>query len=129
MNAASGARAWPSELRLSPARDALTVSFEDGARFTLAAEYLRVESPSAEVKGHGGQKPPPVTGKENVKITALDPVGNYAVRIGFDDGHDSGIFTWKYLRELGEKGQDLFAEYERELAAKGMNRDTPGIAR
>ena len=111
MNAASGARAWPSELRLSPARDALTVSFEDGARFTLAAEYLRVESPSAEVKGHGGQKPPPVTGKENVKITALDPVGNYAVRIGFDDGHDSGLYSWDYLHKLGAEKDRIWAAY------------------
>jgi DUF971 family protein len=111
MNPASGARAWPSELRLSPARDALTVSFEDGACFTLAAEYLRVESPSAEVKGHGGQKPPPVTGKENVKITALEPVGNYAVRIGFDDGHDSGLYSWDYLYRLGAEKDRIWAAY------------------
>ena len=91
---------WPAELRVSPARNALTILFEDGARITLKAETLRVLSPSAEVRGHGGAKPPPLRGKEKVKITSLDPVGNYAVRIVFDDGHDSGLYSWDYLREL-----------------------------
>ena len=95
---------WPTELRLNPEKNSLTVSFEDGARYVLCAERLRVESPSAEVRGHGGaQKPPPVTGKENVKIARLEPVGNYAVRIVFDDGHDSGLYSWDYLAELGRK--------------------------
>src|SRR2546422_286550 len=85
---------WPSEIRLNPARDRLTIVFEDGSRFELAAEYLRVESPSAEVRGHGGGPKTIVRGKENVKIAGLDPVGNYAVRIGFDDGHDSGLYSW-----------------------------------
>jgi DUF971 family protein len=111
MSAPAGGRAWPSELRLSPERDALTVSFEDGARFTLAAEYLRVQSPSAEVKGHGGRKPPPVTGKQDVKITGLEPVGNYAVRIGFDDGHDSGLYSWDYLYTLGAEKERIWAAY------------------
>jgi DUF971 family protein len=93
---------WPTELKLNPDKNLLTVSFEDGARYALSAERLRVESPSAEVRGHGGAgKPPPVTGKENVKIARLEPVGNYAVRIVFDDGHDSGLFSWDYLAELG----------------------------
>jgi len=93
---------WPLELRLNPDKNLLTVSFEDGARYALSAERLRVESPSAEVRGHGGaQKPPPITGKANVKIARLEPVGNYAVRIVFDDGHDSGLFSWDYLAELG----------------------------
>ena len=93
---------WPSELRLNPGKDELTVSFEDGACVALSAERLRVESPSAEVRGHGGsQKPPPLTGKQNVKIARLEPVGNYAVRIVFDDGHDSGLYSWDYLAELG----------------------------
>ena len=93
---------WPVELRLNPDKNLLTVSFEDGARYALSAERLRVESPSAEVRGHGGaQKPPPITGKANVKIARLEPVGNYAVRIVFDDGHDSGLFSWDYLAELG----------------------------
>ncbi len=93
---------WPTELRLNPGKDLLTVSFEDGAQYALGAEYLRIESPSAEVRGHGGStKPPPVRGKENVKIARLEPVGNYAVRIVFDDGHDSGLYSWDLLRELG----------------------------
>jgi DUF971 family protein len=95
---------WPTELRLSPEKNRLTVSFEDGASYALSAEYLRVESPSAEVRGHGGAtKPPPVTGKEKVKITRLEPVGNYAVRIVFDDGHDSGLYSWDYLAKLGRQ--------------------------
>jgi len=95
---------WPTELRLNPDKNLLTVSFEGGARYALSAERLRVESPSAEARGHGGaQKPPPVTGKANVKIARLEPVGNYAVRIVFDDGHDSGLYSWDYLQELGSK--------------------------
>jgi len=107
----SAGRAWPSELRLSPQRDALTVSFEGGERFTLPAEYLRVESPSAEVRGHGGEARKIVTGKEEVKISALEPVGNYAVRIGFDDGHDSGLYSWDYLHKLGAEKDRIWAAY------------------
>ena len=92
--------AWPLELRVNPTRTALSILFEDGARATIAAEKLRVQSPSAEVRGHGGQKPPPVTGKADVKIARLEPVGNYAVRIVFDDGHDSGLYSWDYLKGL-----------------------------
>lgn len=103
--------AWPSEIRLNPARDVLAVAFDDGARFELSAEYLRVESPSAEVKGHGGQKPPPPRGKDAVKISGLEPVGNYAVRIGFDDGHDSGLYSWDYLYRLGTEKDRIWAEY------------------
>lgn len=95
------AAAWPTELRVNPARDRLTVTFADGRQIGLAAETLRVESPSAEVKGHGGNRPPPPKGKEHVKIVRLEPVGNYAVRIVFDDGHDSGLYSWTYLSELG----------------------------
>ncbi len=91
---------WPIEFRVNPARDALSILFEDGARATLTAEKLRMESPSAEVRGHGGQRPPPIAGKENVKILRLEPVGNYALRIVFDDGHDSGLYSWDYLKEL-----------------------------
>jgi DUF971 family protein len=101
---------WPSELRLNPARDILTVAFEDGARFELRAEYLRVESPSAEVRNHGGPKTI-VAGKAAVKIAALEPVGNYAVRIGFDDGHDSGLYSWAYLHQLGAEKDRIWAAY------------------
>ncbi|HVV27547.1 MAG TPA: DUF971 domain-containing protein [Rhizomicrobium sp.] len=105
---------WPTEIRLNPARDVLTVAFENGERFALRAEYLRVESPSAEVRGHGGPKKI-VLGKEQVKIEALEPVGNYAVRIGFDDGHDSGLYSWDYLCRLGREEARIWGEY---LAAK-----------
>lgn len=114
---------WPTELRVSKDRQHLLVSFDDGRRFDLPAEMLRVLSPSAEVQGHGPGQKLTVPGKRNVAIIAATPTGNYAVRIGFDDMHDTGIFTWKYLYELGERGTDLFADYERELAEKGMSRD------
>ena len=106
---------WPSEIRLNPARDTLSVAFEDGSRFELRAEYLRVESPSAEVRGHGGPKTI-VKGKEQVKIAGLEPVGNYALRILFDDGHDSGIYSWDYLYKLGAEEAEIWATY---LAAVG----------
>ncbi len=113
----------PNEIRVSRDRRTLTVSFDDGARFLLPAEMLRVLSPSAEVKGHGPGQAVTVPGKRNVEIVTVEQAGNYAIRIGFDDMHDSGIFTWTYLRELGEDGVRLFADYERQLAEKGMTRD------
>ena len=110
----SGASApWPSEIRLNPERDVLTIAFEDGNRFGLKAEYLRVESPSAEVRGHGGGPKTIVTGKQGVKIAGLEPVGNYAVRIGFDDGHDSGLYSWAYLYKLGAEKERIWGEYVR----------------
>ena len=114
---------WPTELRVSKDRHRLVVAFDDGARFDLSAELLRVLSPSAEVQGHGPGQKVTVPGKRNVAILSVTPTGNYAVRIGFDDMHDTGIFTWTYLRELGEKGEALFAAYEQELADKSMSRD------
>ena len=108
---------WPSEIRLNPERDVLTVAFEDGARFELGAEYLRVESPSAEVRGHGGPKTI-VLDKQDVKISGLEPVGNYAVRIGFDDGHDSGLYSWTYLHQLGSEKDRIWAEYLTAAARK-----------
>lgn len=114
---------WPTELRVSKDRQRLTVAFNDGVSFELSAELLRVLSPSAEVQGHGPGQRVTVPGKRNVAILSMTPTGNYAVRIGFDDFHDTGIFTWTYLRELGEKGVELFEAYEAELAEKGMSRD------
>jgi DUF971 family protein len=114
---------WPTELRVSKDRQRLLVTFNDGRSFDLSAEMLRVLSPSAEVQGHGPGQKLTVPGKRNVAILSMTQTGNYAVRIGFDDMHDTGIFTWSYLRELGEKGAELFAAYERELAEKGMSRD------
>ncbi|OJF93448.1 gamma-butyrobetaine hydroxylase-like domain-containing protein [Pararhizobium antarcticum] len=114
---------WPTELRVSKDRQRLTVSFNDGASYDLAAEMLRVLSPSAEVQGHGPGQGLTVPGKRNVAIISVAPTGNYAVRLGFDDFHDTGIFTWAFLRELGETGAAKFADYERDLANKGMTRD------
>jgi len=114
---------WPTELRVSKDRQRLVVTFNDGLSFDLSAELLRVLSPSAEVQGHGPGQKVTVPGKRNVAIVSMTPTGNYAVRIGFDDMHDTGIFTWTYLRELGENGETLFSAYERELAEKGMSRD------
>jgi DUF971 family protein len=117
------ARPWPSELRLNPEKDVLTVSFESGERIQLAAEYLRVESPSAEVQGHGPLEKTIVPRKRNVKIRALEPVGRYAVRIVFDDGHDTGLFTWAYLLELGHSYKTKWAEYLNALAEKSLTRE------
>ncbi|MGZ2448653.1 DUF971 family protein [Rhizobium ruizarguesonis] len=115
---------WPSELRVSKDRQRLVVTFDDGQSFDLSAELLRVLSPSAEVQGHGPGQKVTVPGKRNVAIISMMPTGNYAVRIGFDDMHDTGIYTWTYLRELGERGDELFSAYEDELREKGMSRDT-----
>jgi DUF971 family protein len=113
----------PTAIKVLSDRQTMTVTFSDGATFALSAEMLRVMSPSAEVQGHGPSQKVTVPGKRNVMIISVQPSGNYAVRIGFDDMHDSGIYTWTYLRELGENAETLFAKYEEELAAKGMSRD------
>jgi DUF971 family protein len=114
---------WPKEIRVSPDRRLLTLVFDNGESISLAAEMLRVLSPSAEVQGHGPGQKITVPGKRNVTIAKLIPTGNYAVRIGFDDGHDTGIFTWAYLRELGQSGETKFGEYLRDVEAKGLSRD------
>ncbi len=105
------ARPWPTELRLNPAKTQLTVEFDSGERFVLPAEYLRVESPSAEVQGHGAGQKQIVTGKAGVTILALEAVGNYAVRIVFDDGHGTGLFSWDYLHELGREQREKWVAY------------------
>ena len=115
--------AWPTELLVSKDRRELTVSFDDGSVYRLRAEMLRVLSPSAEVQGHGPGQKVTVPGKRDVAIRSMVATGNYAVRIIFDDGHDSGLYTWKHLYELGETGDALFADYERELAEKGLSRE------
>ena len=113
---------WPQEIRLSRSRNNLFVKFDDGYETTLSAELLRVESPSAEVQGHGvGQKTTP-TGKAKVTISALEPVGNYAIRITFSDGHDTGLFSWDILYDYGQRQQKLLADYLERLAALGGNR-------
>lgn len=115
-------RPWPSELRLSPDRKTLTVAFDSGARFALSAEYLRVESPSAEVQGHAAGQKQIVAGKKNVAVKALEPVGNYAVRIVFDDGHDTGLYSWDYLHELGQAHDAKWSAYLGALKGKGLAR-------
>lgn len=114
---------WPTELRVNAGRDALSVSFDDGEQFQLSAEYLRVESPSAEVQGHTPSQRRTVPAKRTVKIAKLEPVGHYAVRIIFDDGHDSGLYTWSYLAELGRERERKWADYLRGLAAQGLSRE------
>jgi DUF971 family protein len=116
------AESWPTELRLDRDKRALTVAFDDGQSFTLSAELLRVMSPSAEVQGHSPNQRVIVPGKKAVSILRLEPVGNYAVRIVFDDGHDTGLYVWGYLRELGEHQEDRWQAYLAELAAKGLTR-------
>jgi DUF971 family protein len=114
---------WPTELRLLDKGRTLKVSFDSGAAHALAAELLRVESPSAEVKGHGPGQEQLVWGKRLVSITGVEPIGNYAVRLVFSDGHASGLFTWAYLAELGEKADALWAAYEAKLKAAGKSRE------
>ena len=115
---------WPTELKFSKAERMLTISFDDGSSYKLPAEYLRVESPSAEVQGHGVSQRQTVAGKRNVGVARMDPVGLYAVRIVFDDGHDTGLFSWTYLQQLGREHATRWADYERRLAAARLTRDT-----
>ena len=113
---------WPTELRLRKDRKALTVIFDDRASFDLPAEYLRVRSPSAEVQGHSPGERKTVPGKKNVAILEVNPVGNYAVRLVFDDLHSSGIYSWDYLFELGQNHTAYWQGYLDELTAKGLAR-------
>ncbi|MBL6456068.1 DUF971 domain-containing protein [Belnapia sp. T6] len=115
----------PTEIRLKRAERLLEVAFDNGSRFSLPAEYLRVESPSAEVQGHGPGQKVLVSGRREVGILRLEPVGHYAIRIAFDDLHDSGIYSWDYLHRLGAEHAERWAAYERELAEKGLSRDPP----
>lgn len=121
------ALAWPVEIRLPKDRRSLRVAFDDGRTFDLAAELLRVASPSAEVQGHSEAERKTVGGKRNVTILSVDPVGNYAVRLGFDDMHSTGIYSWALLRDLGENAEQRFQDYLDDLQAKGLDRDRPGV--
>lgn len=115
----------PTEIKLRTQSRLLEVAFDDDQRFELDFEYLRVHSPSAEVKGHGPGQETLQTGKENVVIKAVEPVGQYAVRLVFDDGHDSGLYTWAYLRELGENAAANWQSYLDRLQAAGYARRKP----
>jgi DUF971 family protein len=119
---------WPTEIKLRKAEKTLEVTFDDGRRFAYPAELLRVESPSAEVQGHGASQKQIVAGRRHVGIIGVEPVGNYAIRIRFDDLHDTGIFSWQYLRELGENQARIWGEYLASLEARGLSRE-PGETR
>jgi DUF971 family protein len=114
---------WPTELRLKQAEKLLEISFDDGKRFHLPAEYLRVESPSAEVQGHGPGQKQLVPGRAQVGIRAVEPVGNYAVRLVFDDLHDTGIYSWRYLYQLGVEQDRRWRDYIAALDKAGLSRE------
>jgi DUF971 family protein len=120
---------WPSELRLHKDRKTLTIRFENGETFDLAAEYLRVKSPSADVQGHAPEERKTVPGKKNVMLLEVLPVGNYAVRLVFDDMHSTGIYGWDYLAELGRNHVRYWQDYLDELAVKNMTREPAAAQR
>lgn len=114
---------WPTELRLSKDRKVLTVSFNNGESHAFDAEFLRVSSPSAEVQGHSPDQRKTVPGKRNVEILKIDPVGNYAVRLHFDDMHNSGIYSWDQFMTFARERETLWENYLKELEEKGLSRD------
>jgi len=118
--------AWPTEVRLRKDKAALTVVFDTGEAFEFPAEFLRVHSPSAEVQGHSPHERKTVAGKRNVAILEVHPVGNYAVRLVFDDMHSTGIFSWDYFARLGRDQGRMWRAYLDELAVKGLARDPTG---
>ena len=120
---------YPTTINLRTLSRVLHVEFDDGAGFDLPCEYLRVYSPSAEVKGHGPGQGVLQTGKENISIVSIDPVGHYAVRLVFDDGHDSGLYSWTYLHELGRNMEANWQRYLDRLAAAGYAREKPQESR
>ncbi|MBX9932442.1 MAG: DUF971 domain-containing protein [Methylobacterium sp.] len=114
---------WPTEIRLSGDKRTLTVAFDDGGRFELPAEYLRVSSPSAEVQGHSPSERKVIGGKEDVAIIKVEPVGNYAVKLTFDDLHDTGLYGWSYLYDLGREYRKRWRTYLEELSERGLSRE------
>jgi DUF971 family protein len=121
------AEPWPTEIRLKKDRRTLAVTYDNGEQYDLSAEYLRVMSPSAEVQGHTPSQRKTVGGKREVEIMKVDPIGNYAVKLHFDDLHDTGIYSWDYLRRLGREYGERWAQYLQELDEKGLSRDPPGL--
>ena len=113
----------PREIRVKNAGKLLQVTFDDNQVYEISAELLRVESPSAEVQGHSEAEKKTIGGKLNVRITGVEPVGNYAVKLVFDDGHDTGLFTWEYLLKLGKDNQIIWADYLARLANAGLSRE------
>lgn len=118
-----GTAAIPTDIRLHQKSGILELTYEDGTSYELSAEFLRVHSPSAEVRGHGKGQEILQTGKKQVKITAVEPTGNYAIRLTFDDRHDSGIYSWDYLRELGANQQRYWSDYLDKLRTAGASRE------
>lgn len=118
----SGEPNWPSEIRVSPDKRTLKLAFEDKELVEFSAEFLRVHSPSAEVQGHSKDQKQTVAGKQNVEIMKIEPVGNYAVRITFDDMHNTGIFSWNYFGEMAKNQDALWQDYLTELDNKNMSR-------
>lgn len=123
MTAQPAERPWPTEIRLKKSERVLEVDFDDSTSFAIPAELLRVESPSAEVQGHGSGQKKTVPGKRLIAINQVEPVGSYAVRLIFSDGHDSGLFTWDYLYELGRDADTKMNAYISVLEEKGLSRD------
>jgi DUF971 family protein len=119
----TGSVSRPVEIRLKRAERVLEIRFDDGLHVTLSAELLRVESPSAEVQGHGPSQKTIVGGKRNVAITGVEPVGHYAVRLVFDDGHDTGLYSWTYLHDVASRQDELWRGYLAALEARGLSRD------
>lgn len=113
---------WPTQITLTKDKKSLAVNFDDGTNIILSAELLRVESPSAEVQGHGADQKTTPSGKQNVGISAIEPVGNYAVRIIFDDSHETGIFSWDLLYDYGQRQDRLMADYLARLATENLPR-------
>ncbi|MCV6600541.1 MAG: DUF971 domain-containing protein [Cohaesibacter sp.] len=115
-------QAWPTEIRLHKTKQMLTIAFDNGEHYDFPAEFLRVTSPSAEVQGHAPEQKKTVSGKRDVEIMRVDPVGNYAIRLVFTDLHDTGYYTWDYFLENGRNFDDVWAAYLSELDAKGLTR-------
>lgn len=114
---------WPMEIRVSPDKKTLTLVYEEEKQVSFTAEFLRVHSPSAEVQGHSREQKQTVAGKQAVEIMKVDPVGNYAVRVSFDDMHNTGLFSWAYFTEMGEQKDELWTIYLAELEEKGLKRE------
>jgi len=121
--AAKPAPPWPAELKFRKAQAELHIRFDDGFTGAIPYELLRIESPSAETKGHGSDRPPPPSKKRKVSVTGAEPVGRYAVRIRFDDGHDTGLYTWSLLRELAEQKDARMVAYVAQMKKLGLPRE------
>ena len=113
---------WPHEIRVCEEGAMLSLSFDNGEKLSISAELLRVESPSAEVQGHGPNEKTILSGKQGIMILAVEQVGNYAIKIRFDDAHDTGIYSWKYLYSLGKKKEEIWDKYLEQLSKKGLSR-------